>query len=245
VALPTVSAPLPSLLRTTFRRSLVLGRRYLVIGLAYSLVLTVALGTSAAKSSSGASSFAATVPILLPIFAVLGSMGGMVAFSNDRVKGVFEYLIAYGLSPRRLFTNSLMASLGVMAVQVGVSVALALGLSVALWHGIIVSLVELLFLYTVPMAVVSTALACIVGMYWTVVSSPREGMSSPIGLIPFVGIAPSALTLIVVEAAAARYGTEGAVVVLGVALATILVLDVVLLSLVGRLLRTDRLLSPM
>lgn len=242
---PPGSGTLPSLLSTTFRRSLGLGRRYLVLGLAYSVLLTLSLGVSFEKAPSGAASFVSTVPILLPIFAVMGSMGGMVAFSNDRVKGVFEYLIAYGVSPRRLFANSLIASLGVMSIQVGVSVALALGLSIALWHRVLADLVGLLALYSVPMSFASTALACMVGMYWTVISSPREGMSSPIGLIPFVGIAPSGLTLVAVEAVGGQYGAEGTLIVLGVALATILGLALFLLSQVGRLLRTDRLLSPL
>lgn len=235
---PSGSGELPSLLVTTFRRSLALGRLYLGIGLAYTVVLTLSLG------AAGTPSFVSSVPVLLPIFAVLGSMGGMVAFSNDRVKGVFEYLIAYGIPPRRIFANSLIASLGVMSILVGVAGALALGLSFALWRTIPVRLLELLFLYSVPMSYASAALACMVGMYWTVVSSPRAGMNSPIGLMPIVGIAPSILTLVAVSVVGARLGVAAVPIVLGVALVSILGLALILLSQVGRLLRTDRLLSP-
>lgn len=236
---PSGSGNLPSLLSATFRRSLVLGRLYLGIGLAYSVILTLSL------ASSGASSFDSEVPLLFPIFGVLGSMGGMVAFSNDRVKGVHEYLIVYGVRPRKLFVYSLLASLGVMSIQMAVSVALALGVSVALWHAVPLHLVGLLAFYSVPMSYASAAFACMVGMYWTVLSSPRTGMSSPIGLMPVVGIAPAILTLVAAGVVEAQYGARAAPIVLGVALAAILGLALVLLSQVGRLLRTDRLLSPM
>jgi hypothetical protein len=242
---PANSDGLPSLLRTTFRRSITLGRLYLGIGLGYSVILTLVLGISLGKSASGESSFTSSIPTLLPIFAVLGSMGAMVAFSNDRMKGVFEYLIAYGVTPRRLFANSLVASLGVMSIQLGISVALVVGLSLARWHTVSSDFAGLLLLYSIPMSLASTALACMVGMYWTVVSSPREGMNSPVGLIPIVGIAPSILTLVVVGVVGAAYGVDATRVVLGVALAAIAGLALLLLSQVGRLLRTDRLLSPM
>jgi hypothetical protein len=84
-----------------------------------------------------------------------------------------------------------------------------------------------------------------VGMYWTVLSSPREGMNSQIGLMPVVGIAPSIITLVVVGIVAASYGEGAILVVLGIALAIIIGLALTLLSQVGRLLRCERLLSPM
>jgi hypothetical protein len=236
---PNLDRPLPSLLRTTIRRSVVLGRVFLAIGLIYSVVLTLSL------SASPQPSFDSSVPLLLPLFAVLGSMGGMLAFSNDRMKGVFEYLVAYGIRPRSLFAYSLIASLAVMTILVGVSVALAFGVSYLVWHSLSLTLVEAVGLYSIPMGYASAALASMVGMYWTVLSSPRTGMNSPIGLIPAVGIAPSVITLVAVGAIAATYGTGAIPVVQGIALALTLGAALVLLSLTSRLLRTERLLSPM
>lgn len=235
---PPGRGELPSLLSTTFRRCLTLGRLYLGIGLGYSIVLTLVL------SVSGESSFVSALPTVLPIFGVMGSMGGMMVFSNDRLKGVFEYLIAYGVSPRRLFANTMLASLGVMSIQVGVSVALGLGLALVQWHTIPVALWGLLVLYSVPMSYASAALACMAGMYWTVLSSPRAGMNSPMGLMPVVGIAPPVMTLVGVGVIAATYGTGAVVIVLGVAVVVVSAVTLTLLAQVGRLLRTDRLLSP-
>jgi hypothetical protein len=169
----------------------------------------------------------------------------MITFSNDRMKGVFEYLIAYGVRPRILFATSLIASMAVMTILVGVSVGAVLGVSLVVWHGIPLDLSELVGLYSIPMSYTSAGLACMEGMYWTALSSPRGGMNSPIGLMPMVGVAPSALTWVVVEGVEAKYGTGATLVVLGVALALILGLTLTLLSLVGRLLRFERLLSPM
>lgn len=236
---PTSSGTLPSLLSTTFRRSLVLGRLYVAIVLAYSIVLTLALGTSTETA------FDSSIPTVLPLFAVMGSLGGMTAFANDRMKGVFEYLIAYGLRPRRLFANSVAASLAVMSIPLGFSVALVIGTSLARWHSLPSQLWSPLSYYSVPMSYACATLACTVGMYWTAVSSPREGMSSPIGLMPLVGIAPCALTLIAVGIVSSRYGPGSVPTLLQVAAASIAALALLLLSQAGRLLRTERLLSPM
>ncbi|HTT26682.1 MAG TPA: hypothetical protein VMH90_06970, partial [Thermoplasmata archaeon] len=154
-----------SLLRTTFRRSLALGRIFVVVGVAYVLVLSVAL------SFTAASSFGSAFPIFLPIFGALGSLGGLMVFSNDRTKGVFEYLIAYGISPRQLFVNALVASLLLETLVLALFLGLGVGVFVASGHAITVELVVSLSIYSVPMSYASTAFATTVGIYWTSLSS--------------------------------------------------------------------------
>lgn len=234
---PPRSAAPTSLLRTTFRRSLSLGRVFIAVGVIYILVLAVAL------SATAASSFAGAFPIFLPIFSVLGSMGSLMVFSNDRTKGVFEYLIAYGISPRQIFVNVLLAALLIESLVLAVFLGIGLGIFVGWGHAITLALAEAILGYSVPMSYASAAFAATVGMYWTSLSSPWSGMNSPIGLIPFVGIAPSLLTLGLVATLAINGFTDTlAVIGAGVGAVTLLVL--VLLSQLDRLLPRERLLSP-
>lgn len=233
------SQPLPSLFGPTVRRASVVGRFFLVYGSVISAVLGVALG------SSGGSAFGSTFPLLLPIFGVVGSMGALVVFSNDRQKGVLEYLMAYGFSPRRLFLDVLLTSLVLVSVVLTVALGAGLGTYLARGHSITLTLALELGVYSVPMTYVSVAFAATVGMFWTSLSSPRLGMNSPVGLVPFIGILPSLGTLGVIVALEAR-GAASAATLLIVAVAAIGLIAVTvatLLSLSGRLLRRERLLS--
>jgi hypothetical protein len=226
-----------SLLGITIRRSVVLGRLYLVIGIGYLVILSITTSFTARGAFEG------LLPLFLPIFAVVGSMGGLMAFTNDRMKGVFEYLIAYGVSPRRLFVNVLAASVVLVTILVGISLAVDLGVYLGKGNTISAVFVQSLAFYSVPMSYASAAFAATVGMFWTSLSSPRMGLNSPIGLMPLIGIVPSILTLAVVVAAGISSSTS-IYLVLGVSVSLVVLLVVVLLSLVGRLLRRERLLSP-
>ncbi len=226
-----------SLLRTTFRRSLTLGRVFIVVGIIYVLVLATSL------SLSSPASFASAFPLLLPIFAVLGSMGGLMVFGNDRTKGVFEYLIAYGISPRRLFINVLVVSLLLESAVLALVLGIGLTIFVASGHTISATLLESLGEYSVPMSYASAAFAAIVGMLWTALSSPRSGINSPVGFVPFVGIAPSILVLALVGFLATQ-GFTDTDLVFGAAVGGVTAAVVLLLSLVDRLMPRERLLSP-
>ncbi|MGB6500310.1 MAG: hypothetical protein WBG19_02760 [Thermoplasmata archaeon] len=222
----------PSLLRDNIRRSIVVGRIYLVIGTGYIVFLSVVL-----RATSGVN-FLAGVDLFLPIFAVVGSMGGMMVFTNDRLKGVFEYLIAYGISPRRIFSNVLLACVAMAAIILGVTMIDVVGLSVSIGAAPSTYGIELLVVYSLPMSFASVAFAAMVGMFWTSLSSPRSGMTGSVGLLPIVGIAPSILTLSIAETVGANalYVVVGAVVFLTA-------LTLALLTSIGRLLPSERLLS--
>lgn len=226
----------PSLLRTTVRRSLVLGRLFFVIGLVYIVVLALAL------SATAAASFESAFPIFLPVFTVLGSMGALMVFSNDRTKGVFEYLIAYGISPRRLFVNFLLASLVLVVVMLALTLGIGLGVYLAFGHTPSITLVASLGIYSIPMSFASAAFASTVGMYWTSLSSPRSGLSSPIGLMPFIGLAPSLITLAALVVVALA-GNLDVYLVIGIALAVVVAIVLALLGLIDRSLSRERLLA--
>ena len=233
------SLPLPSLFGPTVRRASVVGRFYLVYGSLVSAILGVALGLS--RSSAFASSF----PLFLPIFGVVGSMGALVVFTNDRQKGVLEYLMAYGFSPRRLFLDILATSLVLVSVVLVVALGVGLGFYLARGNSITLTLAVILGVYSVPMTYVSAAFAATAGMFWTSLSSPRMGSNSPLGLVPLIGILPATGTLGVIlalESEGVHSATTLLIVAVG-AIGLIAVTVVVLFSLTGRLLRRERLLS--
>jgi hypothetical protein len=228
-------APAPSLVGITIRRSLNAGRIYIGIGIAVSVVLAFIF----ARSGKGA--FESTFPLELPIFAVTGSMGSLLVFTSDRTKGVFEYLIAYGLRPLRLFATALVATAAMAALVLGV----ALGAGILIFTGkggaLSPQLLDTLGVYTIPMTFATALFVATVGMMWSALSTPRTGMNSPLGLAPMMGIIPT----IAVLAAASVSPPSDYYYVIGGATALITGLVLVMVALSGRLLRRERLLSPM
>ena len=228
-----------SLLGITIRRSITVGRASLIYGTAVSLFLIFAL------SFSSTSGFSAGIPIFLPIFAIVGSMGGLTVFSADRQKGVLEYLMGYGISPRRLFVNILIASL--VLVTIVLAIAIGATLTIALVNGLDSNvLFQLLVFYTLPMSYASTAFLATIGMYWTALSSPRQGLNSPIGVAPFIGVLPPIATLGVVVALGALGSVTASsfIVVTSITVTLVAAVAFVLLARIGRFLRRERLLSP-
>ncbi|HEV2316122.1 MAG TPA: hypothetical protein VGV89_00910 [Thermoplasmata archaeon] len=230
-----------SLLGTTMRRAFVSGRLYLGYGAVMSLVLGLAL------VYKGGAGFTAAYPLILPIFGVVGSLGALGVFTSDRLKGVLEYLLAYGVSPRRLFVNVLVAGLAPVLLIVSVALVGTIGFAVARGVTIPATFEQELAVYSVPMAFASATFADTVGMYWTALSSPREGMASPTGLAPLIGVMPPVLTLAVIAAVGVSYGSVSNsefLEITGVAFAIVALTVGTLLALAGKFLRRERLLSP-
>ena len=194
---PSVVEALPSLLGITLRRSMVLGRIYLAVGTGYPLII----GLIAASSPSTGLVF----PIILPVFGVVGSLGASLVFANDRLKGVFEYLLAYGITARRLFVNALAAALLLATVVVTLSTATWLTAAAVRGYPIAPATLLTLVLYGIPMTYATAAFATAVGMYWTSLTAPREGINNPLGLMPVVGIVPALLTLMAIAIAGPSY----------------------------------------
>jgi len=229
-----------SLLSVTIRRASVTGRFFLVYGTAISLLLGILLAHFSGPS------FATSYPLFLPIFGVVGSMGGLVVFTSDRTKGVLEYLLAYGYSPRRLFANVLLTTLVLVSIVVGIGVSVSLGVYFAEGNTVTSTLAIGVGIYAIPMAFACASFASTVGVYWTALSSPRMGINSPVGLIPFVGILPALATIFVITALALSgpLSTTTLLLTLGSALGVVAIFVIVLLVSMGRLLRRERLLSP-
>jgi hypothetical protein len=229
-----------SLLSVTVRRAYVTGRFFLVYGTALSLLLGVLLA-----HFSGAA-FASSYPLFIPIFGVVGSMGGLVVFTSDRTKGVLEYLLAYGYSPRGLFANVLLTTLVFVSIILGIGVSVSLGVYFAGGHTVTTTLAIGMGVYAVPMTFACAAFASTVGVYWTALSSPRQGINSPVGLIPFIGILPALATLFVIVAIALSgpLSTTTLLLTLGSAMGLVAIFVIVLLASMGHLLRRERFLSP-
>lgn len=223
----------PSLLGITIRRSFTAGRVFFIIGILYVFFLSIGL------SLSGPSSFDSAFPIILPIFTAFGALGSLMVFSNDRIKGTFEYLLAYGVRPRRIFADVLVTSLVLVTVENGITLAIGLGIHLALGNGLSANLLLGLGLYAIPESYACAALMATVGVFWTALSSPRGGLNSPIGFIPLFGLLPQIVTLIL---AGVFNGYLYDILFGGLAVVVILVLT--LLGLSNRLMRRERLLSP-
>ncbi len=223
----------PSLLGITIRRSFTAGRVFFIVGIVYVFFLSIGL------SFSGPASFDSAFPIILPIFTALGALGSLMVFSNDRVKGTFEYLLAYGVRPRRIFADILVTSLALVTVENGLTLALGLGIHVALGYALSANLLLGLGLYSVPESYACAALMAIVGVFWTSLSSPRAGLNSPVGFIPLFGLLPQVVTLVL---AGVFNGYLYEVLLAG--LAVVVVIVGTLLGLTNRLMRRERLLSP-
>ena len=216
------------------------GRFYLVYGTAMTGLLGTALALTSPKS------FTTSFALFLPIFGVAASIGGLVVFTGDRAKGVLEYLLAYGVSPRRLFANLLLTAVTLSAIVFVIGGGVAVGVYLASGNPFTPELGELLLIYGVPMGFASAAFAATVGVYWSALSSPRAGMNSPVGIIPLIGILPPLATVLAFSA----LGIAGELTVGNalrvIALSLVLVVGTVLLLLrfMDRLLKRERFLSP-
>ncbi len=223
---PGEAPRLPSLLGVTVRRSFVVGRLSLVIGSVMVVFYSAAFGLAG-------SLFATLGTLILPIFALTGGIGGTLVFANDRMKGVLEYLVAYGISSRRILLNTLLAGLVQVSLILLVGVAAGTATYLASGHALTLQLPEALLVYTLPMSYLTVTMMTAVGVFWTSLSSPRAGMNSPLGVLPLIGVVPPTAVLVLVEALPAY--------AIPVLLGSEVVLAMVVLSLLAR---TDRLMPP-
>jgi ABC-type transport system involved in multi-copper enzyme maturation permease subunit len=199
---------------STVKRTLRIGWRYMAIALGLSLLLTSELLFLGKHPGSG---FATTFPLEVPLFAVLGSTAGLMTFSSDRTKGVFEYLLAYRVSPRNLFTNGLLATAAMSGLILGITCTLGIGMALVRSVPLTQDFWQAIGYYTLPMSFAGALVTSTVGMIWASVSSPRTGLNSPVGIAPMIGIGPTVLVLLVAETAPSQdyyYVTGGAALVL-------------------------------
>lgn len=236
-AVSSSSSHLPSITAFTFRRGLQAGRLNLVLAVVVSILLTLIL----LRGTHGSTAFGVTFPLELPIFASVGSIGGLLLFVGDRSKGVLEYLLSYGMRPGTLFTNYLLTTAGLASLVVGAALAVGLGAYLAGGNPLTTSLEESVLGYTIPMTYASSLFATTAGILWSTLTTPRAGMNSPVGIAPMIGVAPPLLVLIFAESvprAEYYYVTVGAAT-------GFLLLVVLLLAASARLTRRERYLSAL
>jgi hypothetical protein len=234
---------LRSLFYTNFRRALNFGKVYVIIGMLLPILFTVELSAanSAAKAASASSApiLGEIYPLLLPMFVVLGSVGGLMIFASDREKGVYEYMLAYGVDVSTIFWSIIVASMGIVTLVLSVSLVITVVSLAATGGALTVVFGELILLYTIPLSYAATMFMSMAGMLWSQLTSRLPGVNSPIGVAPILGIAPVLAVFLVVTASGA---TDILYVVGGVSIAMVWAV-VAMASIANRKMQRERFLS--
>ncbi|MCL5067083.1 MAG: hypothetical protein M1368_01865, partial [Thaumarchaeota archaeon] len=123
-----------SLAYMNFKRSISYGKVYLIIGGAISLLLSATVASSihnVTRAAGGA--IVSEIPALVvPLAAVMGSLGGLMIFASDKAKGVCEYLIAYGVNISSIFWSIVLATVGLVSLVLVISVSSTFAILLAL-----------------------------------------------------------------------------------------------------------------
>ena len=192
---------LGSLFFTIFRRALNFGRIYLLVGMFLPVLFAVQI--SVAGGTAGSSVLDQIYPLIIPVFVVLGSLGALMIFSSDKEKGVYEYLIAYGVDASTIFWSIIVATMGIVSLVLVVSLAVTIGTLVVTWSALTVRFGELVLFYTIPLSFAATMFMSMAGMIWSQLTTRVAGVNSPAGIAPLLGIAP----VLAVFFAATRVGS--------------------------------------
>ncbi len=183
-----------SLTYMNFRRAANFGRVYLIMGVVLSFIIVIpisAVGRSVPAGVNGATQVLSQIPALvLPLFAIIGSMGGLMIFTSDKTKGVYEYLIAYGVNVSSIFWSIVLATIGLASIVLVVSIAGTVGILVATGGSISLVFIELVIFYVIPITYTSSMFMSMAGMIWSSLATRRAGVNSPVGLAPVLGIIP-------------------------------------------------------
>ncbi|MDR0492578.1 MAG: hypothetical protein LBH74_02925 [Nitrososphaerota archaeon] len=234
-----------SFVRTNFKRAISFGSIYLIVGIVMSLLMSVIFSGTAAVASATTSAevpllVSQLFPLMIPLFAVIGSLGGLMVFVSDRTKGVYEYLIAYGVSIYEIFWSTLAVTFGLVTVVLGVSIAGNMVISLLMGGSIQLAMIEMLLIYTIPISYASTAFMCIAGMIWSSLTVRVPGVNSPVGISTLLGIGP----VLVVFALSGFLGYSGDFVLLvGGATLVLAALVVIMMVVANKKMNRERLLS--
>ncbi len=197
-----------SLAYINFKRAVNFGKIYLIISLGASLLISAInlLNPNAASAGpSSALSHISEIPaLLLPLFAVTGSYGSLMVFVSDKDKGVYEYLIAYGINPSKIFWSTVLAAIGLESMVLGISICANVAV-VLVSEGLTLGYAELLAFYVIPMSYAVAAFMSMAGIIWSSLTVKRSGVNSPVGVIPIIGEAPIIGVLLVSLAIAPSY----------------------------------------
>ncbi|MCL2643066.1 MAG: YhfC family intramembrane metalloprotease [Candidatus Bathyarchaeota archaeon] len=235
------SMRLKSLVQTNFKRALSFGSIYLILGIVISF-LTGGLITGLASEMASADVpliVSQTFPLMLPIYAVIGSFGGLMVFVSDRTKGVYEYLIAYGVNVYEIFWSTLLVTLGLVTVVLGVSLTGNIAILLLMGGTIQPAMIEMLLIYTIPISYASVAFMTMSGMMWSSLTRRIPGVNSPIGIATLLGIGP---VLVILMLSSFFVGSGFLLLVGGVTL-VLVALVAVMMVVTNKRMNRERLLS--
>jgi hypothetical protein len=236
---------LKSLVRTNFKRAVSFGSVYLILGIALSLfmggIFIATASVASTPSSSDDTQFLAQyLPIMLPLTTVIGALGGLMVFVSDRTKGVYEYLIAYGVNVYEIFWSTLIVTFGLVSVVLGVSIAGNIGLALLMGVPIEFAIIEMILIYTIPISYTSVAFMCMAGMIWSSLTAGVPGVNSPVGVSTLLGIGPSMVVMIL---GGFLIGSSNFMLLVGGVNLILVVLVAVMMVVANKKMNKERLLS--
>ena len=179
-------------------------------------------------------------PLLLPVFIVLGASGGLMIFASDKDKGVYEYMLAYGVDVSTIFWSIIAATIGLVTLVLAISLVVTIGaLAVTNAGALSVVFGELVVFYTIPLSYAAAMLMGMTGMIWSQLTARRPGVNSPVGVAPLLGIAPVMVVLLL----AAGPGSGHILYVVGAASVAMILAVVAMASAASSKMQKERFLS--
>lgn len=218
------------------RRSLTSSRAYLIIGLVIPLIMigTLYLTVRGAGSSAlaaryglpssvgaGAILLYSIVPAVIPLGAVIGSFSPLLLFVNDRSRGVYEYLLAFGKRPSDIFASLVVSVVVISTILVAVPFCITL---VLIWLEGPVLVGPYLIegaIYSIPMSFIVPLFITGIAAIWVSLTKRVQFVNSPIGVAPMFGLIPVMIVLVVSEFTARYTLLLTAAVSLAMVIATI------------------------
>ncbi len=238
------SARLGALISTNFRRAFNFGKIYVAMGMVLPLLFIAELSVAGSSTSAASTPVGPIVsqiyPLLLPVFVVLGASGALMIFASDKDKGVYEYMLAYGVDVSTIFWSIIAATMGLVTLVLAVSLILSVGVLAFTNAGALsVAFGELVLFYTIPLSYAAAMLMSMTGMIWSQLTARRPGVNSPVGIAPLLGIAPVLVVLLL----AVGPGSGHILYVVGGASAAMILAVVALASIASGKMQRERFLS--
>jgi ABC-type transport system involved in multi-copper enzyme maturation permease subunit len=238
---------LKSLVQTNFKRAISFGSIYLIIGIVISF-LTGGLITGLLSNEVALAEASADIPLIasqmfplmLPLYAVMGSFGGLMVFVSDRTRGVYEYLIAYGVNVYEIFWSTLLVTLGLVTIVLGISITGNIAIILLMGGSIQPAMIEMLLIYTIPISYTSVAFMTMAGMMWSSITRRVAGVNSPIGVSTLLGMAP---VLTVVLLSSLFTGSNTFMLLVGGVSLILVALVIAMMVLANKKMNRERLLS--
>ncbi len=238
----SVSSKQSSFTLTNFKRSISYGKVYLIMGIALPVALLILFSFLGKSNPRSATYLTSVVPMIIPVFAVLASLGALMIFVSDKVKGVYEYLIAYGVNTSIIFWSIVISSIGLVGIMLIITIPVSLITVTILLSTIPDLYFQLIFFYTIPLSIASTMFMTMVGMIWSSLSTRRAALNSPVGLAPIFGIVPNIVVLVTSEIFASQDPTILLSFVSGVSVIVIIVVFS-LIAIAGKKMTRERFLG--